>query len=87
MDPVDHETVPGHKEYSDLYDLAIVEPDEQKRKELVWQMEEMVTFDVIQIDLMWLDNLYAWSDKAEDYGDGVTPAGPINLKYITKFTE
>jgi ABC-type transport system substrate-binding protein len=82
-----HETVPGHAEFNALYDQAIVEPDEQKRKELVWQMEEMVTFDVIQVDLMWLDNLYAWSDKAEGYGDGVTPEGPINLKYITEFTE
>jgi ABC-type transport system substrate-binding protein len=87
MEPVDHETVPGHKEYCDLYDLAIVEPDEQKRKELVWQMEEMVTLDVIQVDLMWLDNLYAWRDSVEGYGDGVTPEGDINLKYVTGCTE
>ena len=60
-----HVTVPGHKEFSDLYDIASVEPDEQKRKDLVWQMEEMVTLDVIQVDLMWLDNLYAWRDSVK----------------------
>jgi ABC-type transport system substrate-binding protein len=82
-----HETVPGHKEFVELWDQANVEPDEQKRKELVWEMLEMVTFDVIQIDMMWLDNLYAWRDSVEGYGDGVTPGGDINLKFITAFTE
>ena len=81
-----HVTVPGHKEFNDLYDIASVEPDEQKRKELVWQMEEMVTLDVIQVDLMWLDNLYAWRDSVKGYGDGVTPVGDINLRYVTEFT-
>ena len=81
-----HETAPGHKEFCDLWDMASVEPDEQKRKELVWQMEEMGTFDVIQVDLMWLDNLYAWRDSAKGYGDGMNPGGDINLKYITEFT-
>jgi ABC-type transport system substrate-binding protein len=80
-------TVPGHEEYNALYDLAIVEPDEQTRKELVWQMQEIVTLDMIQLDMMWLDNLYAWRDSVEGYGDGVTPAGDIDLRYITAFTE
>jgi ABC-type transport system substrate-binding protein len=82
-----HETVPGHKEFVELWDQANVEPDEQKRKELVWEMEEMVTLDVIQVDLMWLDNLYAWRASVEGYADGVTPGGDINLKYITAFTD
>jgi len=87
MDPIDHESVPGHKEFCDLYDLASIEPDEQKRKEMVWELEEMVTFDVIQVDLMWLDNLYAWRDSVKGYGDGVNPGGDINLKFVTEFTE
>jgi len=87
LDPNYHVTVPGHDEYNALYDLAIIEPDEQTRKELVWEMEEMVTLDVIQVDLMWLDNLYAWRDSVKGYGDGVTPSGDIDLRYVTEFTE
>lgn len=86
LDPNYHETVPGHKEFNDLWDKASVEPDEQKRKEMVWQLQEMVTEPVIQIDLMWLDNLYAWRDSVKGYGDGVTPEGDINLKFVTEFT-
>jgi len=36
-----HASVPGHKELSDLYGQANIEPDEQKRKELVWTMQEL----------------------------------------------
>jgi len=77
-----HETVPGHAEFCALYDQAIVEPDEQKRKELVWKLQEMVTEDVIQIDLMFLDNLHAWRDTVKGYGNGLNSRGEINLKYI-----
>ena len=80
-----HESVPGHLEFVELHDRASIEPDEQARKEMAWQLEEMVTFDVIQIDLMWLDNLYAWRDSVKGYE--VTPDGGINLKTITEFTE
>ena len=81
-----HASVPGHAEFDALYDKASVEPDEQKRKELVWKMQEMVTNDVIQIDLMFLDNLYAWRDTVKGYGDGLNSQGSINLKYITEYT-
>jgi len=43
-------------------------------------MEEMVTENVIQVDLMWLDNLYAWRDSVKGYS--VTPDGNINLKTV-----
>jgi hypothetical protein len=36
---------------------------------------------------MWLDNLYAWRDSVKGYGDGMTPEGDINLKFVTEFTE
>ena len=47
-------------------------------------MQEMVTNDVIQIDMMFLDNLYAWRDTVKGYGDGLNSQGSINLKYITE---
>jgi hypothetical protein len=49
-------------------------------------MEEMVTEDVIQIDMMFLDNLHAWRDTVKGYGDGLNSQGEINLKFITEFT-
>jgi ABC-type transport system substrate-binding protein len=81
-----HESVPGHAEFCAIMDRAEVEPDEQKRKEMVWEMQEMVTEDVIQIDLMFLDNLHAWRDTIKGYGEGLNSQGEINLKYITEFT-
>lgn len=81
-----HESVPGHAEFCAMYDKANVEPDEQKRKEMAWKMEEMVTEDVIQIDMMFLDNLHAWRDTVKGYGDGLNSQGEINLKFITEFT-
>lgn len=81
-----HPTAPGHKKFTELYDKASVEPDEQKRKELVWEMEEMVTDKVIQLDMMFLDNLYAWRSSVKGYGDGLNSVGDINLKFITDFT-
>lgn len=82
-----HESVPGHAEFVALYDRAEVEPNEQARKELVWQMQEMVTEDVIQIDLMFLDNLHAWRDSVKGYGAGLNSQGNINLKFITEFED
>ncbi len=81
-----HESVPGHKKFVDLYDKAIIEPNETKRKKLVWEMQELVTEDVIQIDLMFLDNLHAWRDSVQGYGDGLNSLGEINLRFITNFT-
>lgn len=80
-------TVPGHAEFIELSDKANVEPDEQVRKEMVWEMQEMVTEDVIQLDMMFLDNLHAWRDSVKGYGDGLNSQGEINLKYITAFTD
>ena len=82
-----HETVPGHAEFCALYDKASIEPDEQERKEMVWKMQELVTEDVIQIDLMFLDNLHAWRDSVKGYGDGLNSQGEINLKFVTGFTD
>ncbi|MBS3814665.1 ABC transporter substrate-binding protein, partial [Candidatus Bipolaricaulota bacterium] len=81
-----HPTTPGHKEFTELYDKASVEPDREKRKELVWEMEEMVTEEVIQLDMMFLDNLYAWRSSVKGYGDGLNSVGDINLKFITEYT-
>ncbi len=78
-----HPSVPGHKEFSELYDKAEVTVDREERKKLVWQMEEMVTEKVIQIDMMFLDNLHAWRKGVEGYGDGLNSQGDINLRFIT----
>lgn len=77
-----HPSVPGHGKFVELYDEAEVEPDEEKRKQLVWEMQELVTENVIQVDLMFLDNLYAWSSGVEGYGDGLGSQGDINLRFV-----
>ncbi len=79
--------MPGHKEFSELLDKASIEPDEQKRKEMVWELQEMTVDDVIRINLMFLDNLHAWRDSVQGYGDGLNSQGEINLKFVTAFTE
>lgn len=81
-----HQSVPGHKRFVELYDQASTEPDTQKRKELVWEMEEMVTNRVIQIDLMFLDNLHAWRSSVKGYGQGLNSRGEINLRYVNEFS-
>ena len=81
-----HETVSGHAEFCALYDEAIVEPDEQKRKELVWKMEEMLVENVVRIDLMILDNLHAWRDTVKGFGDGLNSQGEIDLRFVTEFS-
>ncbi len=80
-----HPTVPGHEEFCRLYDIAIAEPDVQKRKELVWKMQEMLVENVIRIDLMILDNLHAWREEVVGFGDGLNSEGDINLRFIKEF--
>jgi ABC-type transport system substrate-binding protein len=80
-----HPTVPGHEEFTRLYDIAIAEPDVQKRKELVWKMQEMLVENVVRIDLMILDNIYAWREEVVGYGDGLNSTGDINLRFIKEF--
>jgi peptide/nickel transport system substrate-binding protein len=82
-----HETVPGHKEFTELWDKAAVEPDEQKRKEMVWELQEMIVDDVLRVNLMFLDNLHAWRDSVQGYGDGLNSQGQINLRFVTAFTD
>lgn len=77
-----HPSVPGHDKFVELYDKAEVEADEEKRKQLVWEMQELVTENVIQVDLMFLDNLYAWSSNVAGYGDGLGSQGDINLRFV-----
>ncbi len=81
-----HPSVPGHKEFADLYEKAEAEPNEQKKKELVWQMEEMVTELALRIDLMFIENLYVWRDSVKGYENGLNSTGNINLRFITEFT-
>ncbi|MGD2205219.1 MAG: ABC transporter substrate-binding protein, partial [Anaerolineae bacterium] len=76
-----HDTNFGHAEFVALWDQANVEPDEQKRKEMVWELQEMIVDNVVRVNLMFLDNLYAWRDSIEGYGDGLNSMGDINLRF------
>ncbi len=80
-----HPTHPGHDEFCRLYDMAVTEPDPEKRKQIVWKMEEMLVENVIRIDLMILDNIYGWREEVVGYGDGLNSYGHINLRYIKEF--
>ncbi len=75
-------THPGHDEFCRLYDLAAVEPDETRRKELVWQMEEMLVGNVIRVDLMMVDSLLAWREGLRGYREGAELLGTLHLKTI-----
>jgi peptide/nickel transport system substrate-binding protein len=82
-----HETVPGHAEFSELWDQANIEPDDDARKAMVYELQEMTVDDVIRINLMFADNLHAWRDSVKGYGDGLNSQGNINLKFVTEFTD
>lgn len=77
-----HPTHPGHAEFCRLYDLAASEPDPTRRKELVWQMEEMLVENVIRIDLLMVDSLLAWREGLRGYREGVELLGGLHLKTI-----
>lgn len=80
-----HPSVPGHQKFVELYDQAVTEPDTEKRKQLVYRMQEMVTDKVVQLDMMFINNLYAWRSSVKGYGEGLTPEGDINLRFVTAF--
>lgn len=80
-----HPSVPGHEKFVKLYDKAVTEPDAEKRKQLVYKMQEMVTEKVIQVDMMFINNLYAWRSEVKGYGKGLTSEGDINLRFVTGF--
>jgi ABC-type transport system substrate-binding protein len=82
-----HETTPGHAEFSALYDQAVIEPDDEVRRDLIFQMQNIIVDEVARINLMMLDNLHAWRDTVVGYGDGLNSQGNINLKYVTGFTD
>lgn len=78
-----HATVPGHKEFVELYDKASTETDKEKQKELVFEMQEITTEKVIQIDMMFLDNVFAWRKNVKGYERGLNQDGDINLRYVS----
>jgi len=78
-----HESVPGHKEWVELYDKAVLETDPETRKEMVWELEERVVDQVVGIDLMLVDTLTAWRSEMTGYGDGLNSIGIVNLRNIT----
>lgn len=81
-----HPSVPGHDKFVALYDKAATEPDTEKRKELVWKMQDLVTKNVIQLDMMFLDSPFGWRSCVGGYGEGLTSQGDINLRFVTDFS-
>jgi hypothetical protein len=77
-----HPSVPGHKEWSDLYDKTVMQTEEQKRKEMVWELQEMVVDKVVGIDLLIVDSLYAWRDEIRGYGEGLDSIGIVDLRFV-----
>lgn len=86
LPPQYHPTHPGHEEFCRLWDLASAEPDVEKRKELVWAMEEMLVENVIRIDLMMVDSLLAWRKEVRFAEGSVQLLGTLHLKAITGFS-
>lgn len=82
-----HASVPGHKEWVDQYNETIMQTDPQKRKEMVWKLQEMVVDNVVGIDLMIVDSLFAWSSDVQNYGEGLNSIGIVNLRHIEDFPE
>lgn len=78
-----HPTHPGHDEFCRLWDEASAEPDPEKRKQLVWKMEEMLVENVIRIDLMMVDSLLAWRKEVRFAEGTVQLLGTLHLKTVT----
>ncbi len=85
LPPQYYPTHPGHEEFCRLWDLASVEPDVEKRKGLVWAMEEMLVENVIRIDLMMVDSLLAWRKEVRFAEGSVQLLGTLHLKTVTAF--
>ncbi|HDQ13895.1 MAG TPA: hypothetical protein ENN41_03665 [Sediminispirochaeta sp.] len=77
-----HESVPGHKEWVDLYNKTIMETDPEKRKEMIWELQERVVDNVVGIDLMIVDTLFAWRENIKGYGEGLNSIGVVNLRHV-----
>ena len=76
-------THPGHDEFCALWDQAAAEPDPERRRELVWQMDEMLVEDVIRIDLLMVDSLLAWRNEVRFAEGSVRLLGTLHLKAVT----
>ncbi len=80
-------THPGHEEFCELWDRAAAEPDPEKRRELVWALEEMLVENVIRIDLMMVDSLLAWRREVRFAEGAVHLLGTLHLKAVVGFGE
>jgi hypothetical protein len=60
----------GHEWFVDRLREAQAETDEQKQKEIVYELEEYVTLNAIQIDIAYVNSLSAWQDSISGYDMG-----------------
>jgi len=81
-----HQSVPGHQEWADKYQQAVLTSDPEKRKQLVWELEETVVDKVVGVDMMIVDSLYAWRDGVKGYENGLDSIGIIDLRFVEDIT-
>lgn len=60
----------GHEWYVNRLKEAQSEPDEEKQKEIVYELEEYVTLNAVQIDIAYVNSLAAWQDSLEGFEMG-----------------
>lgn len=77
-----HASVPGHQEWSELYDQTVLATDPERRKEMVWELQEIVVDKTVGVDLMIVDSLYAWRDSVAGYENGLDSIGIIDLRFV-----
>jgi len=60
----------GHEWFVDRLRTAQAATDEEKQKEIVYELEEYVTLNAIQIDIAYVNKLEAWKNYVDGYEVG-----------------
>jgi ABC-type transport system substrate-binding protein len=60
----------GHEWYVERLNEAKAETDRERQRQLVYELEEYIVENAIQIDLAYSNKLEAWRNNVEDYGMG-----------------
>ncbi|KAB1187491.1 MULTISPECIES: ABC transporter substrate-binding protein [Haloferax] len=71
----------GHEWYVSKLREAQAATDEQKQKEIVWELEEYLVEHGIQIDIAYVNKLEAWRNSINDYEVGTFED---NYQFISK---
>lgn len=60
----------GHEWFTSRLSDAQAATEESKQKEIVYELEEYVTTNAIQIDIAYVNSLASWQDSVEDFEMG-----------------